>query len=880
MSENFLANKAKTQGNKKLATAALILLLTASAFIVCMSSAGAHTPAWNIPTYAYLAVSPNPIGVNQYAYFVFWIDKQPPTASGSAGDRWTSYTIEVTNPNGTVKKLGPFTSAAESTGYTSYKPTQIGTYTILFKFGGQTLSLNNPVNGQPGSSSQMVGDYFMPSNATATLTVQAEQINPVEDYPLPTTYWTRPIEGQNSAWDAIASNYLGSPQIISMVQPNGAGPSTSHVMWTKEFSAGGVVGGSYSQTGMTYYGYDSYEAQFQRALIINGKLYYTPPRSTGSASYYNCVDLRTGETLFSVSGSMPTFGQLYDYESMNQHGVIPSGYMWRTSGTTWMAYDPTDGSNLFNLTGCASGTQAYGPNGEILVYQINIANKWLALWNNTAAWAETGATRASDNTSTSFYQWRPVGESIDASTAYTWNVTIPTLTGASVLKVIYNDVMLLTARFPSAFWMGGSIGTPDNCQVWAISLKPESRGTLLWTQNYTAPAGNITRVLGPVDPDNRVFTMFDKETMQYSGYSMDTGNYMWGPVGNPLAFQYFGYGTLPSETNSGVGQNCYMGHLYQHGWGGLIYCYDTKTGNLLWTYGNGGVGNSTNSGLDTPWGYYPTFVFAFADGKVYLYSTEHSPNTPPYKGEKVRCIDANTGEEVWTLTGWSCSGFFIADGYGTYLNTYDNQIYAVGKGPSETTVSAAPGIGNIVTIQGTVSDVSAGAKKLVQTGEFNVVPAISDASMGKWMEYIYMQKPMPTNATGVPVTLYISDATGVVDTLHATTDLSGHYITSWVPPTTGTYSVTAVFEGTNGYYTSSAANGIAVGALPTAAPTNPPTATPTTPAPTTAAPTTAAPTTTAPEPKGGIDTYVYVSVAAVIVIIAIAAIAIFLRRRK
>jgi hypothetical protein len=879
MSINLVGNKVKIHENKKIATAALILLLTTSAFMVCISFTSAHDPAWNIPTYAYLAVSPNPVGVNQYAYLVFWIDKQPPTAAGSGGDRWTSYTIEVTNPNGTTKKLGTFTSAAESTAYTSYKPTQVGTYTFLFKFGGQILSRNNPVNGQPGSNSAMVGDYFMPSNATATLTVQADSVNPVESYPLPTSYWTRPIEGQNTAWDAIASNYLGSPQIVSLVQPNGAGPSTSHVMWTKQFGAGGVVGGSYGAPGMTFYGYDSYEAQFQRALIMNGNLYYTPPRSTGSASYYTCVDLRTGEDLFSVSGSMPTFGQLYDYESMNQHGVIPNGYMWRTSGTTWMAFDPADGSNLFNLTGVPSGTNAYGPNGEILVYQLNTAGKWLALWNNTAAYRETSASSATD-TSTNAYQWRPVGKSIDASLAYSWNVTVPTLTGASVLKVIYNDMMLLTARFPSTFWMGGNIGTPDNCQVWAVSLKPESRGTLLWTKNYTAPEGNITRAIGPVDPDNRVFTMFDKETMQYSGYSIDTGDYMWGPVGNALAFQYFGYGTLPSESNSGVGHNIYMGHLYQHGWGGLIYCYDTKTGELLWTYGNGGEGNNTNSGLDTPWGYYPNFVCAFADGKVYLYSTEHSPNTPPYKGEKVRCIDANTGKELWTLMGWSCSAFIIADGYGVYLNTYDNQLYSVGKGPSATTVTAAPGVGNIVTIQGTVTDVSAGAKQLMQTGEFNVVPAISDESMGKWMEYIYMQKPIPTNATGVPVTLYVSDTSGVVDTLQATTDLSGHYIASWTPTTTGTFTVTASFEGTNGYYGSTDVNGIAVGTLPaTSTPT--PTAAPTTAAPTTTAPTeTAAPTTTAPEPKGGIDTYVYVSIAAVVVIVAIAALAMILRRRK
>jgi len=31
-----------------------------------------------------------------------------------------------------------------------------------------------------------------------------------------------------------------------------------------------------------------------------------------------------------------------------------------------------------------SGTQAIGPSGEILIYQIDYANRWMALWNSTA----------------------------------------------------------------------------------------------------------------------------------------------------------------------------------------------------------------------------------------------------------------------------------------------------------------------------------------------------------------------------------------------------------------------------------------------------------------------------------------------------------------
>ena len=187
------------------------------------------------------------------------------------------------------------------------------------------------------------------------------------------------------------------------------------------------------------------------------------------------------------------------------------------------------------------------------------------------------------------------------------------------------------------------------------------------------------------------------------------------------------------------------------------------------TYGNGGLGNSTNGGLDTPYGNYPLFINAIADGKIYCYSSEHSPTSPLWKGERVRCIDASTGKELWTLLGWGGVGSFgsgawpIADGYLVYLNHYDSQIYCIGKGPSATTVTASPkvvGQGSNILIEGTVTDISAGAKQLVQTGEFNVVPAMSDASMGPWMEYLYMQKPIPTDATGVSVKLTAVDPNG------------------------------------------------------------------------------------------------------------------------
>jgi hypothetical protein len=120
-------------------------------------------------------------------------------------------------------------------------------------------------------------------------------------------------------------------------------------------------------------------------IIMNGRLYYPLSRSNnGAGNGYAVVDLRTGEEIYKSDMAMPSFGQLEWFDSENQHGVIPNGYLWYSSGTTRMIHDSLDGKNLFNITNVPSGTMAYGPNGEILIYSLNVAGKSLALWNYTA----------------------------------------------------------------------------------------------------------------------------------------------------------------------------------------------------------------------------------------------------------------------------------------------------------------------------------------------------------------------------------------------------------------------------------------------------------------------------------------------------------------
>ena len=73
----------------------------------------------------------------------------------------------------------------------------------------------------------------------------------------------------------------------------------------------------------------------------------------------------------------------------------------------------------------------------------------------------------------------------------------------------------------------------------------------------------------------------------------------------------------------------------------------------MWTFGNGGEGNSTNSGVETPFGNYPTFVDAIGNGVVYTITTEHTEETPIFKGAIARAINATTGQEIWTFSDYT-----------------------------------------------------------------------------------------------------------------------------------------------------------------------------------------------------------------------------------
>ena len=766
---------------------ASILILTMA--VATLSAFAPFTQAAEIPTWMFLTVQPDPIGVGQTANVVYWLDKAPPTASGPRGDRWQGWKLEITSPDNKVETQNLGISDAAGSGIVKFTPTQIGTYTFKVTFPGQNITQGTTTNWYKASASAIV-----------SLTVQEEQLVPWPYTPIPTDYWSRPINGENHGWYQVGSYWLGGgsagphgPRCYDLngnVNPYGIAPDAPHIMWTKELAFGGIVGGAYEDN--TYFAGETYDRKFQPPIIMQGRLYYNQRLGTAAWQGLYCVDLQTGEEIWFKNATTVTFGQLLNWQTPNVHGIIP--HLWYVSGTTYKMYDAFTGDWLLDVANVSSGTMMYGPNGEILIYSLSGAANTLTLWNSSKALASS----MNDP-----WYYRPVGPTIDGRKGYEWNVTVQDIPGSQSILKIKDGVLYARATYAADAPPGGTKVGDVAYDVSLTTMAKDSNGNYptslsnMWgPTNRTFDGTLLNGFIG-----NNVLPIFVKEQMVWYGINTRTGAVAWGP-------------TEPYDNAWGVYQpyadwQTAYGILYAAGYDGMIHAYDITTGENIWNW------YTDSSGLETVYGHYvfKDSAFSISDGKIYAVTNEHSPSTPLYRGSKMYCVDALTGQGLWNITFW---GLFpiIADGYAVSLNYYDGQIYCFGKGPSETTLTASPKVsvlGSSILIEGKVTDHSIGAE-----GQ----PAVSDISMANWMEYLYMQQPMPTNTTGVTVTLDIFDANGNYRNIgSATTDISGTFSYAWKPDIAGKYTLIATFAGSNSYASSYAQSAFQVDEAPQATPT-------------------------------------------------------------
>jgi len=837
-------------------TIAIFFVLSMAACMTTIPITDAHNPPFTIPTFAYISVQPNPCGIGQMASVNFWIDQVPPTANQAWGDRWQNYMVKVTKPDGTTESLGPFISDAAGGGHTYYTPSSLGNYTFVFSFPGQTLAGYNLAPGFTNASYPNVGDYYSPSTSVPyVLTVQQEPSPLLPQNPLPTGYWQRPIFANNLNWYTISGNWLGGGtggnagctyNSTSNFVPYSTAPNTAHIVWTKPYAPGGLIGGEFggNQVNANFYSTSQYECKFA-GVVINGVLYRTlEPGASTSYFGWEATDLRTGKTIWYQNQSATTWlrmGQIYDYVSPNQYGGL--AYLWSTqatvapnTGTTMGMYDAMTGGWILNVVNGTSPTWAYGPSGELLGYYINSTSNTLNMWNSSRCILIGQAPQQVSVSTETNWMWRPPqGASIPFSYGIQWTkplaMTMTADNGSTVNINTYYAQAAGTTAYPLAITRVGDIILVDNSAAGGRFMQPgyivqeaysPATGDLLW--------GPLKQTLTPwsrislSSMGNGVYTILTYETQTVSAYKTSTGQKIWGPVSLVTTNNPWGYYIFSSI----IGYN----QLYVVDFGGNVWDLDLATGAVVWKTSTNEASPIGVAGANTPYGVWTIAnILCLADGKLYTMGG-HLYSPPLYNGGQIICFNATTGKMVWNDLSFAITNSangVLSDGYLVVPNAYDNRLYCYSKGQSATTVSApdtAVPQGTSVLIKGTVTDQSPGQTCLGIPAAGT--PAISDASMTAWMQYLYQQQPMPTNATGVPVSIDVLDSNGNYRNIGTTTsDTSGAFSLQWKPDITGKYTVIATFAGSESYYPSYAESSFAVdSAAATIAPPNPQTAQP------------------------------------------------------
>jgi outer membrane protein assembly factor BamB len=776
----------------------VVVLMVAIAFpMTTLPTEAAPTSAK--ATFALVGAMPNPVGLGQSVLVATGITDYVTTAMG-----FTGLTLIVTHPDNTTETIGPYNT--DSTGMTgiTYTPDTLGTYYLQTHFPAQWFNTTASNTYYKESYSEKLA-----------LIVQEEAVKYYSGEALPTEYWTRPINAQLREWYTISGSWLTPTPILPTdnlyAADNDDAPESAHVLWTRDI--GDTLSGLAGGIDATGYGIgDAYEGKWG-AISISGILCYNKYDAGQPQQKAVAVDLHTGETLWErtlgindniYGNGRISFGQILRFKSMNYQGDF--AYLWVVSGTNWYAFDPKTGDWKYNMTNVPSGTNYYGPQGEILRYSINTNAGWLAQWNTTST-VFKGLTGGS-------VAWgsQVRGKSFDAQAkGYDWNVSIPKGLPGSVRTVNPGDRLV-----------GASINSTA-VQIWAINLD-ESKGTigsLLYNKAWNAPAqwadGNLTISWAAASLTDNVAALVSKETRSYYAFDLTDGTFLWGPS-DPDSYLNL-YDRITTIN---------YGKLVTSGAGGDIICYNAKTGEELWSYTAEDLTTEFTIGND--WWMQQLII---TDGKVYLGHVEHSPNQPLPRGAPFLCLNITSGEVIWKMEGGyrqTCWGgkAVIGDSILVFQDTYEGRIYAVGKGPSYTQVSASPKIstnGESVLIEGSVTDISPGTEKYALKARFpQGVPAVSDESQSQWMKYVYMQFSKPTNTTGVPVSLDTLDPNGnYIHIGNTISDASGKFCYQWIPEVPGKYTVYASFPGSNSYYSSTSETFIAVEEIDaTVAPTEQP----------------------------------------------------------
>lgn len=783
----------KNKINAKItATFVLILMLTIPVSLAALPLTSADD-AIEVPTFLELNVAPNPIGIEQTATINVFMSKPPLTAGlGGSGTMYQDITIEVTKPDGKTETLGPYTSDSTGGTWDTFVPAQTGNYTFKAFYPEQHVE---------ESSTDLFGNtnfynltYLESESQTVTLTVQTEPISGTFT-PLPTEYWTRPIYATNYLWAQLGGSWYGlsAPAFATTgdntangnFQAYSTAPNTGHIMWTKPTHFGGQVGSPISSDQESQYMTASIATNYFEPVILNGVLYYTEFASANAQkSGWTAVDIRTGETLWTRSaGESGTetirMGQILCFNSIQEYGSwafiygVPAAGLF--SSPTYMSiYDAYTGDYVANITNIKNPSYIIDTENEqqgtLLGYYTDSGK--LVCWNSTKLMMSHSWDKITIRP-TGTYNW---SEGIE------WSKPIDSsMASASIIYRSTDEVVLRYAPTSSTF-------SSLSYGYQTTAAYDGQTGDKLWgPKNQTIPELEDVSV---VAAGEGIYVLHDKDTNEAYGYSLTTGDKLWGPV------------ELPGNAWSSLSRAAEIayGKVYIFDFGGYVNALDCNTGTIEWTH------VPRNAGYDTSYGIYPLWYNGMiADEKLFI-SESHMYDPPMYPSAQQLAINTTTGDLVWGMLSFTGRvPTACADGYLIQWNSYDAQIYSIGKGPTAMTLNV-PDVsvesGKTIVIKGTITDISPGTANYDLAARFpNGVAAVSDDSQSAWMEYVYMQQERPTNATGVPIILSVIDANGNYRTIGTTkSDADGLYSFNWTPDIEGKYTIYASFEGSESYW--------------------------------------------------------------------------------
>jgi len=171
---------------------ALFLMVAMAASIILLPAGAQINWTGRSKSYAFIGAVPDPACVGEEVLLHIGITQQLQITQ----DKWKGLTVTVTRPDGVTEKLGPFrTDSTGGTG-TTYTPTMAGTYKLQTHFPAQWYNFSQ--FDFFSFQMQTVNTYYEADDSPVLELVVNEE-PPVywPGVPLPTEYWTRPIDSQN-----------------------------------------------------------------------------------------------------------------------------------------------------------------------------------------------------------------------------------------------------------------------------------------------------------------------------------------------------------------------------------------------------------------------------------------------------------------------------------------------------------------------------------------------------------------------------------------------------------------------------------------------------------------------------------------------------------